>query len=249
MNFIISTDKNLIAYLPTLINSIITNNQDVTIYVLYTNDVTDNDIDDLNDVYNMLYFIEINPDIDIGKVGCPVKSLAMFNRIYAIDILFSMIDKGLYLDIDTIVNCNCNELYNKETGECGLAGVDDLYHPTLSKQLNTSFYSTKTFDVNQHIKAFNSGVLLMDFKKLVKNYAQDTMTDILNVSYMTDQPLLNKYSNGRYKSLDNCYNVSVNHTDKYDVIPELMILHWHGKKPWNGDRPYQDIYNKYKDIE
>ena len=76
--------------------------------------------------------------------------------------MFPQYDKGIYLDSDIIVLGDVAELYKKELGENNiLAACTDM-----STQGNELFckYFEDAVGV-QHDKYFNSGVLLMDFKK------------------------------------------------------------------------------------
>lgn len=252
MNIIVATDSNLYKHIPTLYNSISVNNKKFNFFILST-DLEEKEkqyIREKTDGDPNVIFQDTNPDIVIQNIHCKIKSKAMFNRIFSINSLSKVINKGIYLDIDTIVNHNLDDLYNSETGSCGLAGVNDIYSNSLRKQLNV-MYTLNKHTLEKDTKAFNSGVLLMDFNKLAKNNAQEWMLDILYKDYMTDQPLLNWYSNGRYKSLDRKWNVSANHIDKFVSrgqlkMPDHYIFHWHGKKPWERRCPYQHIYDKYK---
>jgi lipopolysaccharide biosynthesis glycosyltransferase len=185
------------------------------------------------------------PDVVVQDVPCPLRTSAIFNRIYAIRDLPDL-SRCVYLDLDTIVLDDLSKLFAMETGDCGLAGVLDYFEPTLAGQLN-DFYLSGPHDtpVDPTIAAFNSGVLLMDFAKLRAADAFGWMRAQLAANYMIDQPLLNLYSGGRFHRLHGRWNRSANYIDPQAPLTEISILHWHGEKPWNGARPFQDVYDRY----
>lgn len=189
--------------------------------------------------------VPFDTDVVVQDVRCPLRSPAIFNRIYAIRDLPD-VSRGIYLDLDTIVLDDLSKLFAMETGDCGLAGVLDLFEPTLAAQLN-DFYLSRPHDepVDPAIPAFNSGVLLMDFAKLRANGAFAWMRARLAANYMIDQPLLNLYSGGRFRPLPGRWNRSANYVDPQTPLAGISVLHWHGKKPWNGPRPFQEIYDRY----
>jgi lipopolysaccharide biosynthesis glycosyltransferase len=182
-----------------------------------------------------------------GKVACHVDSPAMFNRMFTPELLTG-VDKVLYLDIDTIVNCDLKELFKTETSDKGIGGVIDLYRPFIKLMLEGNFYSEHAIKLIENYPAFNSGVLFMDLDKMRANKATQFMMDILNKQYMTDQPLINMYARGDFTQLDRSYNVAANHLHYFDNYASYNVIHWHGKNPWEypDECGLMDIYNKYK---
>lgn len=85
------------------------------------------------------------------------------------EVLSPEVEKALFLDADTIINMDIDELWQYSAGEAGLAAVSDwsvLEHfgRTDAVSENDSFlYKNGLADMHT---VFNAGVLLMDLKKL-----------------------------------------------------------------------------------
>lgn len=247
LDLLVSIDSRISTYILPLVRSIAANCPRARLTVLQTG-LSDDQLEVLQKSLGALLearFIRCEPNITQRPVQCPLTSRAVFNRIFAIEILPDL-HKALYLDVDTIVLQDVGELFEEETGECGLAGVLDYFEPTLQEQLNDFYLNAPIeFPATPIVKAFNSGVLLMDFKKLREQHAFAWMTRQLREHYMLDQPLLNLYSRGRFKTLDKRWNRSANYIQSSIPVDEIGILHWHGKKPWNEVCPFQNVYEDY----
>jgi lipopolysaccharide biosynthesis glycosyltransferase len=250
VKFLITTDQNLVPYLPTIVNSISAHHDNAHIYFLTTPCVGD-----IPAMLREIGFPQVEftqkvvelESIMTKRVICNVTSKAMFLRMWAPEVLPD-VDKVIYLDVDTIVNANLETLYTvEETGPKGIAGVVDLFTPTIWNMLSRSFYNGPDVVLpNIDFVAFNSGVLIMDLDKMRANKSLEFMLNILSRAYMTDQPLMNLYAHGEFTQLPRELNVSANHLHRFNDYTHYTIIHWHGKKPWDEERPLQEYYQKYR---
>lgn len=249
IEFLITTDQNLVPYIPTLVNSICAHHDYATVHFLTTPEV-----EDIPQMLRIIGFPNLEftqhkislDDIMTSKVICNVTSKAMFLRMWAPEILHD-VGRVIYLDVDTIVNTNLEVLYKVDAGEKGIAGVVDLFTPSIWQMLSRSFYNGPDVVLpSLDFIAFNSGVLVMDLDMMRKHKSLEFMLDILKKTYMTDQPLINLYTQGEFYQLPREFNVSANHIQRFNDYQEYNIIHWHGKKPWQCERPLQEYYDKYK---
>jgi lipopolysaccharide biosynthesis glycosyltransferase len=259
LKIVLSSDRNLVPFIPTLINSISVNNDCAEVYIIATNWEIDCDLavnskcpDNIK-----LQIIDFDNGIREGAfihdVQSTLLSRAIYNRLFLPQLL-PEVDKVIYLDLDTIVNADLTELYNSDTSDKGIAAVPDAFNYQLRKMFHKAkdyifrdFKEKLGIEIDYNISAFNSGVVLMDLDKMQINGATERMLDILNKIFIADQPLLNLYCMGDWVHLDRKWNVSANHERIYMQVPEPWnILHWHGKKPYFETRPNQKYYEKYR---
>ena len=154
--------------------------------------------------------------------------------------IFPQYDKMLYLDSDTIVCKDLSQLYNNDIDNF-YAGV--IKEPISSLEYNTFFdneritnksYITKKLQINPK-DYFNSGVLLLNLKKLRQDKIQEKFFEyLLNKSPFRypDQDVLNIVLYKKVKFLDILYNLtSPEHNNENQK--RAVIVHFTGeKKPW-----------------
>lgn len=124
---------------------------------------------------------------------------------------YNAIDKAIYLDADTLVNCDLWDLFNRDVDM--IAGVQDTGATKHMKELGLERY-------------VNAGVLLMNLVNLSK--VSDKWLAMVNTKEyrFNDQDIINLTCNIEY--LPPCYNQSV-------CTPEAStasIVHFAGVKPW-----------------
>ena len=255
VEILLCTDNAQAEYIPTLLNSISLNNKQCRVYcilteVLYT---VKQHIIQYCPTNIDLFFWEYVPEIpnvwNSKNIACKVKSTAMFTRLFAPK-LIEEIDRVIYMDIDTIVDGDLTDLYNWGTGNRGLAASWDTGSPYLEQMCANGKYidGECIIPYANNQKAFNSGVLVMDFNKLRENNIFEFTMDCLRKQYMTDQAILNLYCQGNFVELPLIYNYPANGSnDEWEAIkPNAVIYHWYGKKPWNRQaRHNQAKYDQY----
>ena len=168
-------------------------------------------------------------------------------RLFA-DMLPEIPDKILYLDTDTIINNDLQELYNIDIDDYELGAVTDIYNWASPSRWFKSFY-------------FNAGVLLLNMKKIreTKMLEKTRYLCLTKKMMYMDQDALNNSA-----KLVKRLPVKFNSKDKY--YKEIVVHHfcnvregkfkfvgkwWHRIKPWEVDfvkqkmSAYDDIIDKF----
>ena len=208
-----------------------------------------------NTVKKLYLFIEddkisfINDDriefININKLPeCVFRDSPNYNTKYTklcyLRCYFSKIlkeDKVLYIDADAIVIDDISELWNIDLEDNVLAGVHESGE--WDKHLNT-------YGLNDTY--INSGVLLMDLKKIREEKLDDSMLYLLNHNWYAfpDQDVINLVCRNRIKYLSNIYNS----TEVTGIVDNAKIVHYiRGNKGWINTSPRSEIwYNYHKEM-
>lgn len=145
--------------------------------------------------------------------------------------LFLQYDKGIYIDSDTILMDDIGELYDIELGDNVIAARPDLKVAMVSEFID---YVEKALGI-PHKDYVNSGVILMDLKKLRKMHYITKMTDLIKEDadlVAPDQDYLNVILKGKIMHLDKAWNLQPEGEDAKGA----KILHFNlSKKPWFHD--------------
>ena len=144
-----------------------------------------------------------------------ILSYAAFFRYFIADEVQE--DKVLYLDSDTIVNANLDDLFTLDLQGYAIAAVQDFNH-------------------EGWLTTFNSGVMLIDAKKWREKNSTQSLLELTAQHHehvYGDQGVLNMYFDDQWLHLDKEYNFMVG-LDQF--------LHLSGNKEW-----YQsDYYGNYE---
>ena len=145
--------------------------------------------------------------------------------------LFPQYDKGIYVDSDTILLDDIGQLYDVDLGENAIAARVD---PKVAMVPEFVGYVEKALDIPAK-DYVNSGVILMDLKKLRKLHYITRMTDLIKKDadlVAPDQDYLNVILKGKIKKLDKCWNMQPEGEDEKGA----KLLHFNlSKKPWFHD--------------
>ncbi len=145
--------------------------------------------------------------------------------------VFLQYDKGVYIDSDTILLGDIGELYDLELGENVVAARVD---PKVAMVPEFVRYVENALGV-PHKDYVNSGVLLMDLKKLRKLHYITRMTDLIKGDadlVAPDQDYLNVILKGQIMKLDKKWNLQPEGEDPKGA----KLLHFNlSKKPWYHD--------------
>lgn len=185
----ISTDQNYTKPVEALIKSIAYNNRDIKIYII-------------NEDLPQEWFINLNQrlaSINIRVIDLKLDPALLNDEQVTIDYLSKMTyarilvpdlipeDRVLYLDADTIVDKNLDELFNLDLQGNAIAAVKDYFGDF-----------------------FNAGVLLIDNKKLRgTSFVHDMLEQGKQAPADNDQTLLNNKFGRSYFELPGMYNVQV----------------------------------------
>ena len=181
---------------------------------------------------------EMLDSVNIGSHFTPYSMLRLFA-----DKVEQIPDKIIYLDTDTIINNDLQELYDIDISNSELACVKDAYN-----WASPSRWATKNY--------FNAGVLLLNMKKIRETGMFEKARKLCHDKKMLymDQDALNK--SVKFKKV---LPLKFNAKDKY--FPEIVVHHFcnvrkngnwfHRIKPWETDlvrtkmNAYNDILDKY----
>ncbi len=145
--------------------------------------------------------------------------------------LFPQYDKGIYIDSDTILLDDIGKLYDIDLGENVIAARVDPKVAMVPEFVN---YVEKALGIPAK-DYVNSGVILMDLKKLRKLHYITRMTDLIKGDadlVAPDQDYLNVILKGKIKHLDKCWNMQPEGEDEKGA----KLIHFNlSKKPWFHD--------------
>lgn len=146
--------------------------------------------------------------------------------------LFPQYDKAIYVDSDTILMDDIGKLYDTNLGSNVIAARVD---PKVAMVPAFVDYVQNALGVPS-TEYINSGVLLMDLKKLRKLHYITRMTDLIKKYdadlVAPDQDYLNVILRGKIKHLDKCWNLQ----PEGENPKGAKLLHFNlSKKPWFHD--------------
>lgn len=145
--------------------------------------------------------------------------------------MFPQYDKAIYIDSDTILMGDIAELYDLDLGSHAIAARPD---PKVAMVPEFVDYVEKALAI-PHQDYVNSGVLLMDLKKLRKLHYITKMTDLIKEDadlVAPDQDYLNVILKGQIKHLGREWNCQ----PEGESIKGAKLLHFNlSKKPWFHD--------------
>lgn len=216
-------------HLYTIIYALLKHNKVDKIYLF----IEDDEISYLND--KKIEFINVNNLHEYITSNSPNYN-TKYTKLSYLRCFFSKIlneDKILYLDVDTLVVDNIHELWNLDLKDNVIAGVHESGE--WNKYLNT-YGLDDTY--------INSGVLLIDLKKIREEKLDDSMIYLLNYNKYAfpDQDVINLVCRNRIHHLSNIYNSS----ETTGIVDNAKIIHYiRGNKGWIQSSPRSDIWFKY----
>lgn len=179
-----------------------------------------------------------------NHLRCDYFTMTIFYRLF-IPEMFPQYDKGIYLDSDIIIPGDISQLYDialegNLIGACPDRSVTDI--PELVSWIENGTGVRRD-------RYVNSGVLLMDMKKLRENRFLEHFLKLLNTwhfeSIAPDQDYINAICEGRIRFLGEEWDVMPNQGRPLFMSPK--IIHYNlFEKPWLYDGvQYADYFWKY----
>lgn len=225
--------RNWYIYMATELYALFKNNNVKKVYLF----IEDDEVPYLKD--ERVEFININKLPEYITKESPNYN-TKYSKMSYLRCFFSKIlneDKVLYIDADAIVVDNIEELWNTDLEDNVLAGIHE--GGEWNKHLNT-YGLDETY--------INSGVLLMDLKKIREEKLDDSMIYLLNHNFYSypDQDVINLVCRNRVKYMSNVYNSS----DVTGIVDNAKIVHYiRGNKGWILGSPRSEIwYNCHKEM-
>ena len=252
INICFLTDNGYVMQTCVAIYSLLKNRSSESKYNIYIlcNDVSKKNKDFfsvMNGDNFKINIIDLDFDKSFEKLDKDVPASPTAICKFQIPNILSHLDRVLYLDGDIIINKDLFELYNVDLQKKYIGAIKDT--SGLSRSLYNLF-------IKKNIFYFNSGVMVMDLKKMRENHISDKLIDYRIHGYndLMDQDSLNYVLNKNVLELPFMYNTqlmfsTITHSDvnslkkyfhlsdKYSSISSILndayIIHYSGKKkPW-----------------
>lgn len=260
MNIAFCCDQNYLFMASIMLTSFLENNKKEfhKLYFLF-DEIEENNIKELETYISKNYKaklipIQINSKKFQNLVLCKYFTKAIYYRFILQEVIYE--EKCLYLDCDIIINQMIDELYYSNISDC-FAMV------ALDSDINRGEILSASLNLKTKIETyFNSGVMLLNLKKIrenkdVLNYIE-VLKQIEHLAIYPDQDVLNILYNGKVKYCNKeKYNKMV-YSSQYLTKEELLnltnttaILHYTGSiKPWHYrfNSGIKSIYKNYEKI-
>lgn len=221
--------KNWYKYIGTVLYALFKHNKVKKVYLFIEDDtipyVTDNRVEFININNIKEYILPTSPNYNTHYTKLS------YVRCYFTKLLKE--DKILYLDTDTLVVDNIEELWNIDLKDNVLVGIHE------------------PGEWNKHLATYglddtyiNSGVLVMNLKALRDEKLDESMLYLLNYKPFAfpDQDVINLICRNRIHYVPNIYNSS----ETTGIVDNAKILHYiRGNKGWIQGSPRSDIWYKY----
>lgn len=216
--------RNYYAHMLPAVTSLLVNSSVDRVYLLIEDDVFPYKLPDrvhIINVSNQGYFKSSSPNYN-----CKWTYMAMMKM--ALPYLLPQYDRYLYLDVDTIVDKNIDDIWDIDMGDCCFAAVKETH---------------KSHD---DILYFNAGVLLIDRKNFVDSGLCDSVISALNTIKFPfpEQDCMNKVCSGKIREIPSDYNVSALH----ETPKVIKIIHYATYKDWSKMVYYQKYMHIYQQI-
>lgn len=249
-----TVDDNYAPFLAAAINSAVKNSSDNRKYraiVLYQ-ELSHENIEKLSklakdnfsvEFYAMKNSFDAITDRMSNRLRCDYFTLTIYFRLF-IPLMFPQFDKGIYIDSDVVVTSDIAELFDIDIkdnfiGACRDYSIADI-PPLVS-------YTENAVGVKGD-EYINSGVLLMNLKKMRENNFEGHFLNLLNAyhfdSIAPDQDYINAICNGKIHYLSQEWDTM---PDSSTPVENPKLIHYNlFSKPWCYDGiKYADEFFKY----
>ena len=207
-----------------------------------------------------------------SDVGC-YYAVETNYRLLLFSKLFQNYRRILYLDCDIIVTGDVGELFDVDLEGKSAAGVEDVGFRWLAYTKRAIFLDNKPYNVLNYCtdvlgmkdpgSYVNAGVLLFDLEKCRQKVSFRDVVETLHSRnfFYNDQDVLNILLEGNIKQVDCKWNYMNNiafylECDRKEFRElyldlrreDYRIIHYiSAKKPWNGEVPMGEVWQKYAD--
>lgn len=214
--------RELYKYLPMAIGSLLEYNPDASVLVIaedsYIDTIIDNRVRVLDYKYISKYLNPNGPNFNGHFTYMSLIRLALSK--------FIMNSRCLWLDVDTLVVDN----------------LDDLFETDMTNKAVASVMEPRNLNIDGSIRPYiNSGVSLFNLDLIRELKLDDKMLEMINTEWYPwpDQDVINSVCMGRIKYLDPKYNISPSTT----LMFKPKIIHFTWKKIW--DDPYVKLWQRF----
>lgn len=181
-----------------------------------------------------------------NRLRCDYFTLTIYFRLF-IPAMFPQYDKGIYIDSDVVLTDDIAQLYDTDMGDNFIGACNDLSIADIPPLVA---YTENAIGVKKQ-EYVNSGVLLMNLKKMREHDLEGHFLNLLNTyhfdSIAPDQDYLNAMCNGKIYYLDESWDAMPN--DAKPPLEKTHLIHYNlFSKPWCYDGiQYGDEFWKYAD--
>ncbi len=179
-----------------------------------------------------------------NRLRCDYFTLTIYFRLF-IPAMFPQYDKGVYVDSDVVFTDDIAKLFDIEIGDNFIGACNDL---SIADVPPLVAYTENAIGVDKS-EYINSGVLLMNLKKMRECDLQGHFLNLLNEYHFDciapDQDYLNAMCNGKIYYLDERWDAMPN--DSREELMSTGIIHYNlFSKPWcYDDIQYGDVFWHY----
>lgn len=179
-----------------------------------------------------------------NRLRCDYFTLTIYFRLF-IPTMFPQYDKGVYVDSDVVFTDDIANLFDIEIGDNLIGACNDL---SIADTPPLVAYTENAIGVKKH-EYINSGILLMNLKKMREEHFEEHFLNLLNTYHFDtiapDQDYLNAICNGKIYYLDERWDTMPN--DQKAPLEKTSIIHYNlFSKPWCYDNiQYADEFWHY----
>lgn len=187
--------------------------------------------------------LEVITDHISNRLRCDYFTLTIYFRLF-IPAMFAQYDRAIYIDSDIVLKGDLAELFDTDIGDNYIAGCVES---SVADVPELTAYMANAVGVVS-AEYINSGVLLMDLKKL-RDLSLDThFLHLLSTyhfdSVAPDQDYINAMCKGKIYYLDQRWNITPN--PNHPAVDDPKLIHYNlFSKPWLYDEvQYEDDFWK-----
>ncbi len=179
-----------------------------------------------------------------NRLRCDYFTLTIYFRLF-IPAMFPQYDKGIYIDSDVVLTDDIAKLFDTDIGDNCIGACADL---SIADIPSLMAYTENVVGAKKG-KYINSGVLLMNLKKLRECDFEGHFLRLLNEyhfdSVAPDQDYINAMCDGQIYYLSPEWDAMPN--DKRPPLAKTSLVHYNlFSKPWCYDGvQYEDVFWNY----
>ena len=242
INILMSVNKKFLEHIEELVYSLVNyTDKTLKIYLMYVETELNND-----DLEYIKKFVEGTNQATVEPVKFDVRALEgmpvtdnegaffgmeAYSRLFCAFKLPEDMERILYLDADMICTGDIEELYNLDFDDKIWVAAPD--NGIQEKDLNR-------LGLPLDYKYINSGMLLINLKKLRANYTERFIVEKIrenkDILIYPDQDFVNKIFKDEIKVVSTKYNLIAKDVRYKDLDEKPLIIHYAGStKPWHDD--------------
>lgn len=234
MIVVYTSSRNVDKYLPTALNSLFIHNPDAFVYII----TEDEQIDCIKRTSNIKIIpASTIPNFPLTEGPNVGRNSMQMSRCWLPQILDE--DKVLYLDIDTLVLDNLDDLWNMDMTDTAIAAWPEDREEAMI--MDWCMPPRTRMRYSQYV---NSGVVLFNLKYIREHHIDDLwFYQLKNFKLpLPDQDAINLACDGHIKYLDTIYNFGNINYKNVPKISEAKIYHMLNYKFWDNQNSTYKYY-------